>query len=69
MPAPTKLPQPWRSLADKLGGVQALADALGTSPRTIRKWAHQERSPGKTAQIAIDDVFKRNHIKPPEVTP
>ena len=40
MARPITLPEPWRSLALKLGGVQALADRLGTTPRTINRWAN-----------------------------
>ncbi len=39
---PTTLPEPWCSLAAKLGGVKALADAMGVVPLTLRRWATGE---------------------------
>lgn len=62
----TTLPEPWRSLAEKLGGVQAVADALGVCPRQIYSWAHRQRLPSKTARIAISSLFERNgiHLQP-----
>jgi hypothetical protein len=56
-------------MADKLGGVQALADALLCSPRTVNRWATGDTIPDARSWAWIDDVFKRNRIKPPEVTP
>lgn len=46
MTRPTTLPEPWRSLAERCGGVVALAARLGVDRRTIGKWAHREREPG-----------------------
>jgi uncharacterized membrane-anchored protein len=66
MPRPTTLPEPWRSLAERLGGVQALADALHSAPRTIRQWAHHERTPGRLASAAILALFLAHSIPPPE---
>lgn len=68
MPRPTTLPEPWRTLADKLGGVSALADALGTGPRTVNNWATGGRSPRGTARIAITALFRRHRIEPPVFT-
>ena len=65
MPRPTTLPEPWRTLAARLGSVQALADALGTAPRTINQWAMSERSPRGTARIAIMALFRRHKVEPP----
>jgi transcriptional regulator with XRE-family HTH domain len=62
---PTTLPEPWRSLAAKLGGVQALAEALGTSRRTLDHWARGDRTPGGTAQVAISALFRAHHLEPP----
>ena len=63
MPRPTTLPEPWRSLAAKLGGVGALADALGADRRTVTRWASGDRQPSHTAQIAIDALFRREGIE------
>ena len=65
MPRPTTLPEPWRTLAARLGSVQALADALGTAPRTINQWAMGERSPRGTARIAIMALFRHHKVEPP----
>ena len=58
MPRPTTLPEPWRSLAAKLGGVQALADRLHASTRSIHQWAHGERRPNRQAQALIDRLMR-----------
>lgn len=50
MARPTTLPEPWRCLAAKLGGVQALADALGVTPLTIRRYASGEIKMGGAAR-------------------
>ena len=65
MPRPTTLPEPWRTLAVRLGGVQALADALHSSPRTIRQWAHAQRRPQGPAQAAIAALFAAQGIPAP----
>ena len=66
MPRPTTLPEPWRSLADALGGVQALSEELHSDPRTIRRWAAAERTPGGPARALIDALFRAHGIEPPE---
>jgi len=50
MSRPTTLPEPWRSLAEKLGGVQALADRLGITTRTINRWANGQMGMSGTAR-------------------
>ena len=69
MPRPTTLPEPWLSLAKKLGGVGALAVALGTTPRTINQWAHGTRTPRGTARVAILAIFVNNKLAPPTWEP
>lgn len=63
MSHPTTLPEPWRSLAAKLGGVQALADAMLCSPVTLRRWAAQTQQPDPRASAWIALVFERNGIQ------
>lgn len=58
MPRPTTLPEPWRSLAVKLGSVQALADSLHASPRSVHQWAHGTRKPNGQAQALIDALMR-----------
>ena len=65
MPRPSTLPEPWLSLAEKLGGVQALCDALNTAPATIHHWAHGHRTPSGTAMMAIENLFWNNDLDSP----
>ena len=65
MPRPTTLPEPWRTLAACLGSVQALADALGTTPRTINGWASGNRRPTGTARLTIRMLFYSHRIEVP----
>ena len=51
MPRPTTLPEPFLSLAQKLGGVQALADALGVTRRTLNRYGTGEIKMGGSARI------------------
>lgn len=67
MPRPTTLPEPWRSLAEKLGGVQALADALLCSPVTLWRWAHGTQIPDPRAEAWIRRVFEDHGMEPPSV--
>ena len=66
MPHPITQPEPWRSLAVRLGGVGALAEALGTSPRTLDHWARGDRHPGGTARMAILSLFAAHGLDPPD---
>lgn len=63
MTRPMNIPDPWRSLAVKLGGVQLLADALHSSPRTINRWANSQRMPRGPALELIRQVFAANGIE------
>lgn len=65
MPRPSTLPEPWRSMADKLGGVQALADALHSDPRTINRWATGERVPRGPALELIRLEFTKARLPIP----
>jgi transcriptional regulator with XRE-family HTH domain len=40
MSKPITLPEPWKSLAIRKGGVNRLADELGVTPCTVYRWAH-----------------------------
>ena len=59
MARPTTLPEPWRSLALKLGGVQALADRLGTTPRTINRWANGKMGMSGTARKLFEALCRK----------
>lgn len=56
------LPEPWRSLADKLGGVGKLAEAMGVDPRTIGRWAHGERAFDGPQKILFEIICRENGI-------
>ena len=65
MTRPTTLPEPWRTLAARLGGVQALADALHSSTRAVRQWAHGQRRPQGPARAAIEALFAAHGLAAP----
>ena len=65
MPRPTSLPEPWRSLALRVGGVEALAEALRSNPSTVRRWAHRERAPNGPALALIRALFAAHHLESP----
>jgi hypothetical protein len=63
MPRPTTLPEPWRSLAEKAGGVWALAEKFGVAESTIRRWAGGMKMSGpaqKIYQTLLDDKPPHN---------
>ena len=65
MPRPIALPEPWKTLAEKLGGVGALAESLGgVDPTTLRRWA-RGRLPNCSARALILAVFKKHGIVAP----
>jgi predicted transcriptional regulator len=63
MPRPTTLPEPWRSLAANLGGVQALADALGVVPLTVRRYASGEIRMGGAARKLYEALLLDHKIE------
>lgn len=52
----TTLPESWATLARVLGGVAALADACGVTPRTLARWATGELRP---TALRLADVRTR----------
>ena len=58
MPRPTTLPEPWRSLAANLGSVQALADGLGVTPLTVRRYASGEIKMGGSARKLFEALLR-----------
>ena len=54
---------PIGKLAVAMGGVQALADAMGVSVRTVRYWARGEKPPGGPAVKLLAALFKKHKIK------
>jgi hypothetical protein len=64
---PVELPEPWRRSSDTLGGVGALAAALGgVDPTTVRRWA-QGRRPNRAAQSLIRQVFLAHGLQAPAI--
>lgn len=63
------LPEPWKTLADRLGGVAPLAEALGASLTTLHRWAHLKQVPTRTAKKAILAAFDQAGITPPPLDP
>lgn len=58
---------PLGALADVLGGVAALGEALGgTDPSTIWRWANGKTKPAPAAARLVFDLCEANHITPPE---
>jgi len=48
---PSTLPEPWRTLAARAGGVEKLARRFDVDPRVVRYWAHGQSNmagPSKT---------------------
>lgn len=67
MPRPSTLPDPWLSLAAKLGSVQALAGALLCDTRTLHRWAHGDTQPDRRAALVIRSAFERAGLMPPSL--
>ena len=65
MARPSTLPEPWNALAEKLGGVRALADVLLCDVRTVRRWANGETQPDRRAREWILAAFHQAKIPAP----
>ncbi len=59
------LPEPWRSLANAVGGVGVLAVMVEAAPRSIHAWAHQDQLPHWRTREAIEKVFDLYGIRRP----
>lgn len=64
MGRPTTLPEPWASLAAKVGGVRALAEILDCNERTVGRWA-EELPRSRRARDWIRAAFHQAGIEPP----
>ena len=59
MPRPTTLTGRWKALADHFGGVQALAQELGTTPRSLNRYCHgKRRIPGPVLKL-LEELERR----------
>jgi hypothetical protein len=66
---PCTFPSPWLELVEHYGTVEATAQALGASPKTLHEWAHGTRTPTGTARISIDYIFMSARLIPPKQNP
>ena len=62
MGRPSTLPEPWLQLATSLGGVGKLAEAMGTTPKTINRWAKEETKIRGYARILFLKLCKEHNI-------
>lgn len=62
---PTTLPSPWRELAEHVGGVMALAEALGVERRTLERWGARERTPSPVMQRHVNAFARRRGLVAP----
>lgn len=59
---PTSIAGPWRALIDAAGGVTALARAIGTTPRTIQRWASGAIRLSPRSARVVADVARRYRV-------
>jgi transposase len=64
----TTLPSPWREMAERAGGVAALAAELGVGVSTVRSWGARTRTPGVIVQRAVNAWARRRGIAAPWAT-
>jgi len=62
---PATIAEPWLSLAQKLGGVGAMAAEFKSARRTINQWAQCQRTPNRLTQAFIVALFIKHGIEPP----
>ena len=65
MGAPVRLPDPWRALAEAVGGVDVLATCLGVHERTIRRWARGEVRPGRLVRDGVVRFAAQRGVRGP----
>lgn len=56
---PNLLPEPFRTLAARHGGVAPLAAALRVTPRTIHRWARGERHMDAPAEHLLEELLRQ----------
>ena len=57
--------EPWKTLADKLGGVGCMATELQSARRTVNQWANGDRVPSRLTQAVIVATFIKHGVEPP----
>jgi hypothetical protein len=65
---PTKIPEPWVSLANRYGGPTAFAAYLGVSYSTFYRWAHGYIAPVGENLALLDHLFKQHDLTRPHYT-
>jgi uncharacterized membrane-anchored protein len=65
MGRPSTIAEPWKTLADKLGGVGHLALELQSARRTVNQWANGDRVPSRLTQAVIVAAFIKHGVEPP----
>jgi transposase-like protein len=68
MGRPIKLPEPWKTLAEKAGGVAKLAARLGVDPSVLRRWVHGRTGLTAAAKSLLDQ-YLRDHYTGKEPWP
>jgi hypothetical protein len=61
----TTLASPWREMAERAGGVAALATSLGVGVSTLRSWAAGTRHPGAITRASVAAWARRRGMAPP----
>jgi transcriptional regulator with XRE-family HTH domain len=61
----TTLTGHWLALAEALGGVAALAKALGVTRRTVGRWAAGERTPSVLQRRDVAERLRRRGLVSP----
>jgi hypothetical protein len=62
MGRPVSMPEPWRSLAGKMGGVKALAKAFGAPERSLRRWATGETPAPGPVRVILQQLCDLYHL-------
>jgi len=59
---PSTLPEPWRTLAARVGGVGNLAECFGVDPRVVRYWAHDEKGMHGPSKKIFESLLREHGI-------
>lgn len=62
---PTTLPGVWGQMARAVGGVGKLAEEFGVTPRTLQRWAYQERRPSRNDIAIIEAMVSVYRLRMP----
>lgn len=67
MGRPTTLPEPWRKLAEQLGGVGVLATACGVAYHTVERWARGDFVPKSIIRTVVNKLATDQGVDAPFV--